>query len=63
MDTTEVLSAVLDAGLERVAVFGFFDPDVVEQMAAAGVGVPVTVELGGKLPDACTDRAKLKNHL
>ena len=50
MDTTEVLSAVLDAGLERVAVFGFYDPEVVEQMATAGVGAMVTVALGGKLP-------------
>merc|ERR1712185_94044 len=50
MDTTEVLSAVLDAALERVAVFGFYDPEVVEQMAAAGVGTTVTVELGCKLP-------------
>ncbi len=49
MDTTEVLSAVLEAGLERVAVFGFYDPEVVEQMAAAGVGETVTVTLGGKL--------------
>lgn len=50
MDTTEVLSAVLDAGLERVAVFGFYDPEVVAQMVAAGVGATVTVLLGGKLP-------------
>jgi len=50
MDTTEVLAAVLDAGLDDVAVFGFFDPDVVEQMIATGVGNQVTVELGGKLP-------------
>jgi len=49
MDTTEVLRAILDAGLEDVAVFGFYDPDVVEQMIAAGVGAQVTVELGGKL--------------
>ena len=50
MDTTEVLRALLDAELERVAVFGFYDPDVVEEMIAAGVGATVTVELGGKLP-------------
>jgi len=50
MDTTEVLSAVLDADLQRVAVFGFYDPEVVEQMVAAGVGATVTVNLGGKLP-------------
>jgi len=50
MDTTEVLSAVLDADLKRVAVFGFYDPEVVAQMASAGVGTTVTVTLGGKLP-------------
>ena len=50
MDTTEVLAAVLDAGLDDVAVFGFYDPEVVEQMITAGVGAEVTVELGGKLP-------------
>lgn len=50
MDTTEVLSAILQAELQDVAVFGFYDPEVVEQMAAAGVGATVTVQLGGKLP-------------
>lgn len=50
MDTTEVLAAIIEAGLDDVAVFGFYDPDVVEQMIEAGVGNTVTVELGGKLP-------------
>ncbi len=50
MDTTEVLAAVLKTGLEDVAVFGFYDPDVVNQMEQAGVGNTVTVQLGGKLP-------------
>jgi microcystin degradation protein MlrC len=50
MDTTEVLAAVLDAGLEDVAVFGFYDPEVVRQMEQAGVGNEVTVQLGGKQP-------------
>ncbi len=49
MDTTEVLEAILAAKLEDVAVFGFYDPAVVEQMVQAGVGATVTVELGGKL--------------
>jgi microcystin degradation protein MlrC len=49
MDTTEVLSAVLEAGLEDVAVFGFYDPEVVSQMERAGIGSEVTVQLGGKL--------------
>jgi microcystin degradation protein MlrC len=49
MDTTEVLRAILDAGLEDVAVFGFYDPDAVEQMIEAGVGAEVTIDLGGKL--------------
>lgn len=50
MDTTEVLAAVLNAGLEDVAVFGFYDPEVVRQMEQAGIGNDVTVQLGGKLP-------------
>ncbi|MEM7077918.1 MAG: M81 family metallopeptidase [Pseudomonadota bacterium] len=50
MDTTEVLAAILEAGLDDVAVFGFYDPDAVQQMIAAGVGNQVTIELGGKLP-------------
>ncbi|MDZ7685955.1 MAG: MlrC C-terminal domain-containing protein [Gammaproteobacteria bacterium] len=50
MDTTEVLAAILESGLEDVAVFGFYDPEVVRQMSAAGIGAEVTVNLGGKLP-------------
>ena len=50
MDTTEVLKAVIEARLDDVAVFGFYDPEVVEQMITAGVGATVTVSLGGKLP-------------
>ncbi len=49
MDTTEVLAAVLAADLHDVAVFGFYDPDVVTHMMAAGIGAEVTVQLGGKL--------------
>lgn len=55
MDTTEVLAAVINAKLEDVAVFGFYDPDAVEQMIRAGVGATVTVELGGKLPMPALD--------
>jgi microcystin degradation protein MlrC len=49
MDTTEVLAAVIDANLDDVAVFGFYDPAAVEQMIEAGIGATVTVQLGGKL--------------
>ena len=59
MDTTEVLQAVLDAKLDDVAVFGFYDPQVVEQMIEAGVGATLTVDLGGKLPmPALQERSK-----
>jgi len=50
MDTTEVLAEILRQGLDDVAVFGFYDPEVVAEMAQAGVGAEVTVSLGGKLP-------------
>jgi len=49
MDTMTVLGAMLDAGLEDVAVFAIFDPQAVQQMIAAGVGNQVTLSLGGKL--------------
>ena len=49
MDTTVVLAAILDAGLENVAAFAIHDPAAVEQMIAAGEGAAVTVSLGGKI--------------
>ena len=48
MDTTTVLSAILDAGLPDVAAFAICDPAAVEQMIAAGVRKQVRVVLGGK---------------
>jgi microcystin degradation protein MlrC len=50
MDTTEVLAAVLDAGLDDAAFFAIYDPESVAAMAGAGVGAEVTLSLGGKLP-------------
>lgn len=50
MDSTTVLQAILDRGLQDVAVAGIFDPGVVEQMIKAGVGATITVSLGGKTP-------------
>ena len=49
MDTTVVLAAILDAGLENVAAFAIHDPDAVQQMIAAGEGASVTLSLGGKI--------------
>ncbi len=48
MDTMTVLGAILDAGLEDVAVFAIHDPEAVRTMIAAGVGATLTVMLGGK---------------
>lgn len=56
MDTTEVLAAVLEAGLEDLAFFGIYDPAAVATMAAAGIGAEVTVSLGGKLPMPALER-------
>jgi len=49
MDTTEVLAAVLAAGLDDAAFFAIYDPAAVDAMCAAGVGSTLTVSLGGKL--------------
>ena len=59
MDTTEVLNSILEHGLEDVAVFGFYDPEVVDEMQKAGVGNTVTISLGGKLfMDALEQQSK-----
>ena len=47
-DSMTVIEAVLDAGLDDVAVAGVRDPEAVAAMAAAGVGAEVTLDLGGK---------------
>ena len=49
MDTMDVLAAVLEAGLEDVAMFGVFDPEAVAAMEVAGIGAEVELALGGKL--------------
>jgi microcystin degradation protein MlrC len=49
MDTMTVLSGILDAGLDNVAVFAIFDPGAVQLMMHAGVGAEVRLALGGKL--------------
>lgn len=48
-DTTAALSAVLQSGLEDVAMFAICDPEAIDQMIAAGVGNQVTLSLGGKV--------------
>lgn len=49
MDTTVVLAAILQHGLEDVAAFAIYDPGAVKQMVAAGEGAEVTISLGGKI--------------
>jgi microcystin degradation protein MlrC len=49
MDTTVVLKAMLDAGLDNAAVFAIYDPGAVQQAIAAGIGETVTLSVGGKL--------------
>ena len=49
MDTTTVLAAILEAGLENVAAFAIHDPAAVREMIAAGVGADVAIDLGGKI--------------
>jgi microcystin degradation protein MlrC len=48
-DTVAVLEEVLRQGLENVAMFGICDPQAVEEMAAAGIGNQLTLNLGGKM--------------
>ena len=49
MDTTAVLAEMLRQGLKDVAFFAIFDPQVVREAMAAGVGARVRLQVGGKL--------------
>ncbi|MGE0575631.1 MAG: M81 family metallopeptidase [Reyranella sp.] len=46
-DTTPVLQALLDAGIENVAFGTIYDPATVQQAMQAGVGANIDVSLGG----------------
>ena len=47
-DVMRVIEAVIARGLEDVAVAAVWDPQAVAAMTAAGVGAPITLDLGGK---------------
>jgi microcystin degradation protein MlrC len=46
-DTTPVLQALIDAGIENAAIGTIYDPGTVRQAMAAGVGAEIDVALGG----------------
>jgi microcystin degradation protein MlrC len=46
-DTTPVLQALLDAGIQNAAIGTIYDPGTVQQAMKAGVGAEIDVELGG----------------
>jgi len=47
-DTTPVLKALIDAGIEGVAFGTIYDPRTVQQAMKAGVGAEIEVSLGGQ---------------
>lgn len=49
-DVMKVIAAVLEAGLDGVAVATVWDEDAVRKMFAAGKGATLTLDLGGKSP-------------
>jgi microcystin degradation protein MlrC len=49
MDTTTVLRAILEAGLEDVAAFAIHDPQAVRAIVDAGVGAHLTLPVGGRI--------------
>ena len=46
-DTTPVLQALLDAGIQNAAIGTIYEPGTVQQAMKAGVGAEIDVELGG----------------
>jgi microcystin degradation protein MlrC len=51
-DTTPVLQALLDAGIENVGFGTIYDPGTVQQAMKAGVGAEIEVSLGGHTDSA-----------
>jgi microcystin degradation protein MlrC len=49
MDTTAVLAEVLRQELDNVVFYAICDPQAAREAAAAGVGNPITLTLGGKV--------------
>lgn len=47
-DVMTVIKAVLEAGLDDVAVGAVWDPAAVQEMMRAGTGAEITIDLGGK---------------
>ncbi|MFD1597802.1 M81 family metallopeptidase [Halobellus rarus] len=50
-DGTVILEALLEAGVEDVAVAAIYDPAAVDAAVEAGVGESLSVELGGHIED------------
>ncbi|SKA21759.1 Microcystin degradation protein MlrC, contains DUF1485 domain [Enhydrobacter aerosaccus] len=59
-DTTPVLQALLDAGIENVGFGTIYDPATVQQAMKAGVGVEIEVSLGGHTDPAMGPPIKAK---
>ncbi len=59
-DTTPVLQALLDAGIENVAFGTIYDPGTVRQAMTAGVGCEIEVSLGGHTDAAMGAPVKAK---
>ena len=59
-DTTPVLKALLDAGIENVAFGTIYDPAAVQQATKAGVGSEIEVSLGGHTDAAMGAPVKAK---
>jgi microcystin degradation protein MlrC len=59
-DTTPVLKALLDAGIENVAFGTIYDPAAVQQATRAGVGSEIEVSLGGHTDAAMGAPVKAK---
>jgi len=51
-DSTYLLAAMIEAGLENAAFATICDPDAAAELTAAGEGAAVTVTLGGKIDPA-----------
>ncbi|HYD08348.1 MAG TPA: M81 family metallopeptidase [Reyranella sp.] len=62
-DTTPVLQALIDAGVENVAFGTIYDPAAVRQAIEAGVGAEIDVALGGHTDESMGKPVRAKAHV
>jgi len=62
-DSTAILKALLDRDTTQMALLTVVDPEAVAQGIAAGIGHELTLTVGGKLDNICSDPVRIRGRV